>query len=143
MHKDVKGGADCRIPRKRLARLFETVLRGEKLLRFASTVNLVFTGDRRMRALNREYRNLDKTTDVLSFNIDTVDQRDGTFGEVYISVPVARRQAKSYNHSPSTEYLRLFCHGLLHLCGHDHENPGEAETMLARENRYLGRALKG
>lgn len=90
-----------------------------------------------MRRLNRRYRSKDRTTDVLSFNIDEPSHTGGTFGEIYISVPVALRQARTSDHSPAREFLRLFCHGLLHLCGYDHQASKSAKEMRELEDRYL------
>lgn len=105
-------------------------------------VNLVFTTDVGMRKLNRQYRGLDKTTDVLSFNLDDPTDDEGAFGEIYISVARADRQAKEYGHSRYAEYLRLACHGFLHLFGYDHEEPAEEKRMQAREELFLTRLSK-
>jgi probable rRNA maturation factor len=100
-------------------------------------LSILFTGDRAMRSLNRRYRGIDRTTDVLSFS-----QREGQFadirsdilGDIVISVPAAVRQARELNHSLSYEIERLLVHGLLHLLGYDHErSPAEARKMRRRE----------
>ncbi|MDH3891340.1 MAG: rRNA maturation RNase YbeY [candidate division Zixibacteria bacterium] len=126
----------ARVPAARLRQLFEIVSRTEAP-RQSGEVNLVFTTDAGMRRLNRQYRNLDKTTDVLSFNLDEPDHDGETFGEVYISVTRAHRQAEQYGHSRYQEYLRLTCHGLLHLFGYDHEKQAEQKRMQTREDKYL------
>jgi probable rRNA maturation factor len=133
IHKEVS----VRVPRAAIERLFRRIMLGERLSRHGSLVNLVFTDNRTMRRLNRRYRHKDRTTDVLSFNIDEPSQRGGTFGEIYISVPVALSQARTLDHSPAREFLRLSCHGLLHLCGHDHQRPKPAEEMRDLEYKYL------
>jgi probable rRNA maturation factor len=90
-----------------------------------------------MRSLNRRYRGIDRTTDVLSFS-----QREGQFadirsdilGDIVISVPAAVRQARELNHSLGHEIERLLVHGLLHLLGYDHErSPAEARKMRRKE----------
>jgi probable rRNA maturation factor len=90
-----------------------------------------------MRSLNRRYRGIDRTTDVLSFS-----QREGQFadirsdilGDIVISVPAAVRQARELNHSLVHEIERLLVHGLLHLLGYDHErSPAEARKMRRKE----------
>jgi rRNA maturation RNase YbeY len=94
-----------------------------------------------MRSLNRRYRGLDRTTDVLSFSL-----REGKFsyiqpallGDIVIAVPVAVRQAREQGHSLHREIERLLVHGLLHLLGYDHERDGkEAERMRRKEQRLL------
>ena len=76
-------------------------------------------------------------TDVLSFNIDEISQEDGIFGEIYISVSAARKQAFSYGATLNEEILRLFCHGMLHLFGYDHMNKKDEKIMKEKENLFL------
>jgi probable rRNA maturation factor len=82
-------------------------------------INLI--DDKLMRRLNRKYRGIDKTTDVLSFEIG----EEGILGEVYISYPKAQRQAKEYNCSIGEELARLAGHGTLHLLGYKHKEMGK------------------
>lgn len=88
-----------------------------------------FVSDREMRQLNRVYRHQDATTDVLSFPGERTP--DGLhLGDVLISVPTARRQAKSHEHSIGRELKVLILHGLLHCLGYDHEvDDGEMERL--------------
>ncbi len=122
------------VPRRKMAWLARRVLRGEGE---EMDVSLVFADDSRLRALNHEYRNLDRTTDVLSFNIPGVPDVIAASGELYISLPQARKQARKYRHSLDRELTRLVVHGVLHLLGHDHKNMDEARRMRAREAMYL------
>jgi len=114
-----------------------------------ATVSLTFVGDAAMRRLNREHRGKDRTTDVLSFPMFepfTVPKRavDGApelmLGDIIISVDVAARQAADYDATLDDEIERLLVHGVLHLLGHDHEEPGERARMV-REERKLARAI--
>lgn len=82
-----------------------------------NTININFIDDHSMKKLNRKFRKKDKTTDVLSFNLN----EGGLLGEVYISLPQAKRQAKEYNCSLTVEILRLIEHGILHLLGYTHK----------------------
>ncbi len=125
-----------RLPRQKLLKLFQAVTAEEAKPQANSEINLIVTDDRQIRKLNKQYRGIDRVTDVLSFNIDEQDS-GGTFGEIYISVPTMVRQAKEYHVSAANEMLRLTCHGLLHLFGYDHENHTDAECMLAREEYFL------
>ncbi len=132
-----KDTADVRIPRSRLLKLFEMVMETEARRTWSGTVNLVFTTDGKIRHLNRNFRGIDKPTDVLSFNIEKPVDPEATFGEIYIAVETARRQAGEYGGSLTGEILRLACHGLLHLLGYDHEKNAEATKMKSREEHFL------
>src|SRR5512134_813513 len=89
IHKE----APTRIPQKDMSALFKVVIKHEAKRDWKAAINLIFTSDRRIRQLNDEYRGKDKPTDVLSFNIDDAGPNDAVFGEIYISVPTATRQA--------------------------------------------------
>lgn len=99
-----------------------------------SRITLAFIDDDQMRELNQQYRNKNVTTDVLSFPIN--DQgKDGRLylGDVVISTERARQQALELKHNFLTEVFQLFAHGLLHLCGYDHEaDDGEMNELELR-----------
>ena len=100
-----------------------------------------FVGDRAMRALNRDFRGKDATTDVLSFPGGPTP--DGNhLGDVVISVPQAERQAAEAGHSTARELRTLLLHGVLHCLGHDHERDGGEMERLERRmrRRWLGAA---
>ncbi len=126
-----------RIPRKKVKELFSLIDGDEEPP--DSTVNVVFIRDARMKKLNREYRNINKSTDVLSFNIDNEPGENSVLGEIYISMDMAAKYAKSDNITITDEILRLCCHGLLHLLEYDHLKASEAAIMKDKENYYLGR----
>jgi probable rRNA maturation factor len=92
-----------------------------------------------MSQLNKQYRGKNKSTDVLSFCIDDGSRDRQFLGEIYVSVPTARRQAAAYGATLTEENLRLVCHGLLHLMGYDHQEPADARRMKLLEDRYLDR----
>lgn len=104
-------------------------------------VALLLTGDEEMRALNRDYRKLDRTTDVLSFHQqelagETDPASDGVFlGDIVISVETGLRRSGK-GRLPG-ELARLAIHGLCHLFGHDHHRPTQAKRMRALEQRLL------
>ena len=111
-----------------------------------SELSLELTGDRRIRRLNREYRKKDRPTDVLAFPIREAILPRGVcpvthmLGDVVISLPTAVRQAKEVGRSIDDELAMLLIHGVLHLCGYDHErNPQEAARMARRERALLRR----
>ena len=107
----------------------------------ASSVTIAFVSDRHMRELNRYWRRNSGTTDVLSFPAgkDGFDNPDGSvLGDVVISVEQAARQAKENGLTFDEEIAQLILHGLLHLCGHDHEaDSGEMNRLELRLRKKL------
>ena len=107
-------------------------------------LGILFVGDRRMRGLNRRYRGKDCTTDVLAFSMRNarlpypLRLTPGLLGDVVIAVPTATRQAKQGKRSLDEELTVLLVHGILHLCGYDHDrNEREARRMHRRERKIL------
>ncbi len=96
-----------------------------------------------MRSLNRRFRGIDRTTDVLSFSFREgafADLRPDILGDIVISVPQAERQAGQAKHPFAREIELLLIHGLAHLLGYDHERgPAEARRMQRRERQFLKR----
>ena len=81
--------------------------------------SLILCGSKYIKSLNRKYRNIDKVTDVLSFEEE--DKTEARYlGEIFINVDRVHLQAKKYRHSIKREYVFLTVHGLLHLFGYDH-----------------------
>ena len=110
-------------------------------------VSVTFVDDERIHSLNKEYRDVDSSTDVLSFPLGengVYDKNNDTgallLGDIVISIPTAVRQAKTYGHSLQREIGFLTVHSLLHLLGYDHENGGlEAVKMREKEEAVLTR----
>jgi len=105
-----------------------------------SSISLTLVDDETIRELNREHRGKDKPTDVLSFPLfdGEEDPQSGVermLGDVVISIDTARRQAQAYDATLERELQRLLIHGVLHVLGHDHEEPGERAAMEAEERR--------
>lgn len=96
--------------------------------------SVALVSDRRIAALNRRYRGQPWPTDVLSFG----GGGNGYLGDVVISAPTARRQARRYRHSVEEEIKLLMLHGLLHLMGYDHETD---HGRMNRRERALRRRL--
>lgn len=103
----------------------------------SESLGVRFCSDREMRRVNLSFRNLDKTTDVLSFPGE--DDEDSHLGDILISVPTARRQAAVACHGVDTvelELRTLLLHGVLHCLGYDHEtDDGEMERVERRLRR--------
>ena len=105
-----------------------------------ASLSVSFVRDPKIRELNRTYRDKDKPTDVLSFPLyEAGDAGDGEterlLGDIVISVDTALRQAAEYDATLDREVQRLLIHGILHLLGHDHEEPGERALMEGEERR--------
>ncbi len=112
--------------------------------------SVVITDDETVRELNRRYLGRDEPTDVLSFPLAEastrteaaepfVDPPDGVnhLGEVMISYPTAEEQAREQGHGVDREIAHLVVHGLLHLLGHDHQEPEEERRMRSLEEEFL------
>ncbi|MCP9438718.1 MAG: rRNA maturation RNase YbeY [Nitrospira sp.] len=120
-----------------LVRAAQTIL--ESIGEPQAELSVELVGDGRMRRLNRLYRGTDRTTDVLAFAMrEARSPCRRLLGDVVISVPTAMRQAKEAGRSLNEEIAALLVHGVLHLCGYDHErNEQEAERMRRREQAVL------
>jgi probable rRNA maturation factor len=107
--------------------------------RARGVVTVAIVPDGRVRALNRQYRGLDRPTDVLSFPAD----EPGHLGDVVIAYGVARRQARDAGHPVRTELRVLALHGLLHLLGYDHETDTGQMRRIERRLRRAGGLREG
>lgn len=130
---------EIRLPRTKLQQLFDAIYSKEISKKSKGFVNLIFTTDTQLKQMNAQFRNKDRTTDVLSFNLDEPNSVDVVFGEIYISVAQAKRQAADYNATISEELLRLSCHGFLHLLGFDHMLNADEKIMKQKEDKYLNK----
>ena len=112
-------------------------------------MNVALVSDGEIRKLNRTYRGVDKTTDVLSFPILPVRPVlpilpvQSQLGEIAIARGVARRQARAAGHSEATEWRVLALHGLLHLLGYDHEHDDGRMQRVERKLRRKGGLREG
>ena len=97
-----------------------------------SFLSVIFINDEEMHKMNKETRGIDRTTDVLSFALEDNDNIKGeirVLGDIFISIPKMKAQAKEYGHSEKRELSFLTCHGLLHLLGYDHTRSEEEEKI--------------
>ena len=129
--------------------ILRSLVRGalRRLGRRRATASVVLTDDATLRALNRDYRETDEATDVLSFSLaapeEVLDPEGEVFlGEIYVSLETARAQARAARRPYHREVAHLVIHGLLHLLGHHHRTPAERRRMAALEARLL-RELRG
>ncbi|MDO8505138.1 MAG: rRNA maturation RNase YbeY [bacterium] len=110
-------------------------------------VSVIFIGDAKMRKMNKTYRGKDKTTNVLAFPVAPhpslsrwermAEGQVRELGDIFISLPEAKREAKKYGWTMKYEIARLALHGFLHLLGYDHEKDGEAKVMEGIEGKIL------
>ncbi|PYZ98683.1 rRNA maturation RNase YbeY [Alteribacter lacisalsi] len=118
-----------------------------KELEPSAELSVTFTGNEEIRELNREYRGIDKATDVLSFALndgeeeihhhDGEDEIPDLLGDIVISVDKAREQAEEYGHSFERELGFLAVHGFLHLIGYVHQTAEEEQEMFALQEEIL------
>ena len=123
---------------------------------YESQVNVLLTDNEGIHEFNKEYRQIDRETDVLSFpNVDYAEPGDFDIdedmeadyfdpdtgelilGDIIISVEKVAEQAENYGHSQKREFAFLVAHSMLHLCGYDHMEPEEAAVMEAKQEAAL------
>lgn len=104
-----------------------------KLFKDKMSLSLIIVNDKQMRDINFQYRDLDKTTDVLSFP----DTEEDYLGDIFISLDKVKLQAVEYEHSEMEEFARLLIHGILHLVGYDHIKDEDHEVMVKKEEELL------
>ena len=147
---------------KVLKKIAKFILKEQNQPRYKISVGVFYVDEKRIHEINKEYRNKDKPTDVISFRmIDNpeflklnkknfpLDYDKGNktiyLGEIFICESVAKEQAKEWKHSQYREVVELFCHGMLHLLGYDHEEEEDLKTMREHEQiicENLDRLLK-
>lgn len=146
------------------------LIAGEQEQLTEGEVSLTFVDDEQIHELNKQYRGIDRPTDVLSFairelgedeleiiyDVEEYEENDGNedhldddesgeaviepLGDIIISIPTAIAQAEEYGHSIEREIGFLFIHGLLHLIGYDHDDEAEEKEMFSRQEQILNKA---
>ena len=123
---------------------------------YEAEISLLITHDEEIREMNREHREIDRATDVLSFPMlefetpgdfsaiseetsDAFDPESGELmlGDIVISADRVAAQAEEYGHSPKREYAFLIAHSMLHLCGYDHMEEDEREVMEQKQREIM------
>lgn len=103
--------------------------------------NIIFVSNEKIHEINKEFRHVDRITDVISFaledNPDIVYDDFRLLGDIYIAIDVAYDQAIEYNHSREREVCFLATHGLLHLLGYDHMTEEEEKEMFGKQEELL------
>ena len=102
--------------------------------------NVIIVDNEYIHNLNKEYRKIDRVTDVITFALEDVDDIKTSprlLGDIYISIEKAKEQATVYGHSFKREICFLAVHGFYHLLGFDHQTPEEENIMFARQEEVL------
>lgn len=103
--------------------------------------NIIIIDNERIHKLNKEYRNIDRPTDVITFALE--DYKDITYedyrllGDIYISIDKVKEQSKEYGHSEKRELCFLAVHGFLHLLGYDHMKEEDEKIMFGKQEMIL------
>lgn len=141
------------------ARLKQAAEAARKAVRLKGGFTILLSGDKKLRALNHDFRGKDKPTNVLSFpgNDGSLDGRaagrhterprggrsarlaDAYAGDIAIAYGVTSKEAKAADKSMADHATHLVVHGVLHLAGYDHERPKDAKVMEPLEVKILGR----
>lgn len=124
-----------------LKELLKNVCKDEKLSN--GEFNVIIVNEEKIHDLNREYRGIDRVTDVISFALED----DKSFniedyrmlGDIYICLNKVKEQANEYGHSFKRELSFLAIHGLLHLLGYDHMNEEDEKVMFDKQEEVLKR----
>lgn len=131
---------------KDLEKVIREVLKLENVDEKKCEISLSFVDEEKIRELNRDFRSIDRVTDVLSFPIEDFFNEDREtllekpylmLGDVVICLDVARRQAEELGHSFEREIMYLTCHSILHLLGYDHMEDNDKKIMRAKEKEVM------
>ena len=128
-----------KLEKKNNEKLIRRVFKKQKNKKIFS---IIFVGDEKIQEINRDYRKLDRVTDVISFALcdDPENELTDELGDVFIDLSQAFRQASEYGHSIDREVAFLAVHGYLHLCGYDHMTKEEEEIMFQKQEEILALA---
>lgn len=138
---DTNEDLDLEIIRQKALKTIEEVLKVENFNENAE-VSLSIVDKDTIHKLNKDYRNVDRETDVLSFPMDEEafdDEGNPIFllGDIVICLDVARNQAAEFGHSLEREMMYLICHSTLHLLGYDHIEEDDKAKMRAKEKEVM------
>ena len=134
---------------KIISKVLEKCFETENLSKDNLLVSIVLTTPDNIRRINKEYRNIDKPTDVLSFPMFQRDEIqelikknyevEDVLGDIIISIPRVKEQAIEYNHSFERELAYMVVHGFYHLMGYDHMEETEKKEMRKKEDEVLNK----
>lgn len=139
-HFYVFNETDCDLKEeiKTLKRLMKFAMKHEKLKNVE--FNIIFVSDEKIHEINRDYRGIDRVTDVISFALEdgeNIPMKERLLGDIYIAVDRAKLQASEYQHSFLREICFLAVHGFYHLLGYDHMEKEEEKLMFQKQEEVL------
>ena len=130
-----------------IEKVMEKAFFTEKIDKLNLYINVILTNPENIRKANKEYRNIDKETDVLSFPmfekneiqemLKSGNDTNDILGDIIISISRVEEQAKEYGHSFEREFAYMLVHGFYHLMGYDHMNEEEKQEMRQKEESVL------
>ena len=124
-----------------IKKMHEVLIHGLKKLKIDEAIfNVIIVDNDYIHKLNKEYRNIDRETDVITFALEddkTFNPDIRILGDVYISIDKAKSQSEEYGHSLLRELCFLSVHGMLHLLGYDHMNKDDEKIMFTLQEEIL------
>ena len=131
-----------------IEKVLEQCFREEKIEKSKLYISITLTNPSNIQKINKEYRNIDKETDVLSFPMfekeelkDKLKKDDNKYedilGDIIISIQKVKEQAQEYGHSFEREFAYMLVHGFYHLMGYDHLEEKDKELMRPKEEKIL------
>ena len=130
---------------KQIAKIIKECFKQEKFLDKNLYVNVILTTPEDIRKFNKEYRNIDKETDVLSFPMFEKEELENmklnhieVLGDIVISIEQVKKQAIEYEHSFEREFAYMVVHGFCHMIGYDHIEEEDKKKMRQEEEKILG-----
>lgn len=130
-----------KLSKKHIVDIVEATLKD--LGKSGNEVSVHVIGDKKMKRINRDYRDMDRTTDVLAFAMQEGKKMDSEdLGDIFISVAQVQRQAKRQKISFQEEFARVLIHGVLHLNGYDHATKKEENIMFPLQEKIVKKMVK-
>ncbi|MFZ2190227.1 MAG: rRNA maturation RNase YbeY [Candidatus Magasanikiibacteriota bacterium] len=127
--------------RSKLVLIVKNILKKVKKERYSLSIN--FVGERKIKKINHEYRGHNQVTDVISFALQEGETQiiNYDLGDLFVCVPQIKIQAKSNNVSYKEELIRMLAHGILHLCGYDHQKLSDEKNMFKLQEKIVAEFL--
>ena len=133
---------------KTIQKVLEKCFEEEKIINSKLIITITLTNAENIRKINKQFRNIDKATDVLSFPMFEKDElenkiknrlfeHEDVLGDIIISIPKVEEQAKEYGHSFERELSYMVVHGFYHLMGYDHIKEEDKQKMRPKEEKIL------
>lgn len=126
-------------------KVYEACFKEENLYDYKIYISIILTNEENIQKINKEYRNIDNPTDVLSFpmfekdEIEKAKENEEALGDIIICIPIVKRQAVEYEHSEEREFAYMLVHGFYHLMGYDHIKEEDKKVMRQKEENILNK----